>query len=385
MNKFKSNFKWLAIIGGCVPGLLLATETAAPVVRVALKRDVPTVTLTATSMRCGIPPLGPVDPQDSTLVSRATVQATAAGVTVNDHFFLTDDLQCEAIDGSLMVGDIPIEGILHLHRTVSAPHTPARFTVIVTLSLEAYVAGVVRGEMQPTWPLETLKAQAVVARSYVLAKLRETAAHALYDVEATIEDQVYRPHVRPVPAIAAAVTATTGEVIMRDAVIVKTYFHSCCGGATIPAEEVWGAPAQQGLLGVRDPYCLKSPHRQWRYHLRRTTLDQALETAGFITPPVRGLRVLPGTKRPTTVTLLTEGDPFQLATDTFRRAVGYATLKSTWFRVQPAKGGWLLQGRGYGHGVGLCQWGAKAMGERGKSYHQILAFYYPSTTIRREY
>lgn len=382
MDKLLWNIKWLTVAAAWIPGLLFAAEIVPSTVRVAVLRDIPTITLSATSFRCGVPPLGPVETLDPTLLPSATLTATEAGIMLNAHFFLTEHLQCEAVDGTLMVNRSPVHGTLQIYRTTRTGSTAHRLTVVEELPLEEYLLGVMSGEMQATWPQETLRAQAVVARSYVVAKLRETSAASAYDVEATIEDQVYQPNFRAPAAISNAVTATRGEVVMHRGSVLKTYFHSCCGGFTVPADTVWGAAAQQHLPAVRDPYCLRSPHARWNHQLTRTELATRLDAAGFITPHIKGLRLPAGNGRPGAITVMTSGDPLQLSADTFRRTVGYRNLKSTWFTARPYGGGWLLRGRGYGHGVGLCQWGAKTMGDRGKTYQQIVQFYYPGTTVQ---
>ena len=380
------------IVSGIV--VLLSLCTAAAVghaepaqtlpVRVALLREVATVPLQAAALRCGIPPLPAAATDDPTLVSQATISATPAGIMVNAQFFQSDQLLCDAVRGALFINHTPVHGTLHLYRSGTGTAAP-RLTAVEELPLEEYLQGVVSGEMQSTWPAETLKAQAVVARSYVMTKLQTTNAHAVYDVDATIEDQVYQPNFHPAATIVDAVSATRGEVVLQQGKILKTYFHSCCGGNTLPAEAVWGAQAAQGLRAVRDPYCARSPYRQWTYQLTRADLEHDLAAAGFITPRVKDIRVPAGSDRPTDITLTTDGDPLHLSADNFRRTIGYKALKSTWFTAHAHKGGWIFQGRGYGHGVGLCQWGAKTMGERKKTYRDMLQFYYPGTMISNIY
>ncbi len=354
-------------------------------IRVALFRNIPTMILHAKTLRCGIPPLAPQAPEDPTIATQATIGATAAGITVNAQFFLSDQIACEAVDGPLTINDMPGYGRVHIYRTTQPGSTTQEMTVVDEMPIETYLLGVVGGEMQASWPAEALKAQAVIARSYVLAKLPDTDAHAAYDVDASVEDQVYRPSKQPAPSILAAVQSTAGEIVQHRDQILKTYFHSCCGGQTIPAEAVWGPDAAQGLSGVRDPYCLRSPHRQWQHHVKRNDLQNRLDSSGYITPNVRGLRIPHGNARASAITIVTDGDPLELAANTFRRTVGFQQLKSTWFTARPYNGGWLFRGRGYGHGVGLCQWGAKTMAERGKTYPEILKFYYPGTTLKKLY
>ncbi|MBI2343755.1 MAG: SpoIID/LytB domain-containing protein [Deltaproteobacteria bacterium] len=359
-----------------------------PQIRVALVHNATGITLKAAPFFCSPPPLSTVDqPDDPRLIQQAHVTPTPAGFLVNDNFFTGTHLLCAATTGTLFLNNLPITTMVLVVRSGETPAN-ARLTAIEEIPIERYLLGVIAGEMQAGWPAATLQAQAIAARSYVMARLEEqTDARAPYDVLATVEDQVYRPDFTPPAAIAAAVHATHGTVLMHQHHIVKSYFHSCCGGTTVSPTTIWGTSAAHELRTVRDPYCRRSPHYEWSLQLTEEDLESRLDAAGYIVSRIHGVTAMPVPYggRVTDVRLQTEGEPFSINSNTFRKIVGYDQLKSTWFTVRHTRHGWLFRGRGFGHGAGLCQWGAKTMGDRGRSAEQILSFYYPGTTIEKHY
>lgn len=363
------------------PRVSAAVTIPEPVVRVSLA-TARALFLRARAFTCAI--AGHRTDED-VLLQDARVRPVTGGLVVNETLFPSDHLICRATHGALQLNGQPLSGTLHLFR-VNTGGRGMQVTAVESIPIEQYLPGVLAGEMQATWPHATLRAQAVAARSYVYAKLASNDRLPLYDVTASVEDQVYRPHFVAPPAIAQAVQNTRGEVLYKSGVELKAYYHSCCGGQTATAQSVWGSAAHS-LPAVRDPWCRRAPHRNWRVQISQAELTQKLEAAGYITPPIRGLHVArdrPDT-RATHVTIETTGDPLTVPADTFRRILGFDTLKSTWFGMRARRNGWSIAGHGFGHGAGMCQWGAKAMGERGKDYRQILQFYYPGTQVMKVY
>jgi stage II sporulation protein D len=162
---------------------------------------------------------------------------------------------------------------------------------------------------------------------------------------------------------------------------IKAFYHSTCGGITEGADRVFGERAPGVSGGVQCGYCGSSPRYRWSFEVPPAEIAQAL---GF---RVREVRVVSrwGSGRARSIELVGEGGRRRrLPAVEFRHRLGAERLRSTAFEVvRQASGGFRFEGRGNGHGVGMCQWGAKEMGERGTHHARILSHYYPASQIRR--
>lgn len=254
-----------------------------------------------------------------------------------------------------------------------------RFDVIALVPFEDYLAGVLASEVPVDWPLETLKAQAVAAKSYALSLIEEKKRQP-WHLESTVEDQVYR-HLEAKKNSAQKIKQAIQETrswILKDerGRPLRAYYHSDCGGQTIPAKEVWGH--SQGAGTVRDQSCPSSPRSRWSLNLSEDELQRRLGL-----PPGRellGLELLPSQESERVQEVLVTmsgGWAKKWKANEFRLKLGSTALKSTLFQAEPARSGWVFRGQGYGHGVGLCQWGSRTLGLRGVKGEQILRHYYP--------
>lgn len=365
---------------------ILASVHPVPQVRIARTQNAKTLVLHGRGFVCGLPDQIRDDTTPVRSIRKAQVIATKGGIGIGDHFLPVEQVLCIATHGIMHMNNIPIHGPLHLYRNSGTSPT---LVAVEEISVEQYLLGVLAAEMSKDWPLATLRAQAVAARSYTLGKLSEGSSQSLlWDVVANVQDQAYQPNYIPPPAIASAVQSTSGEVLMRNDKVVKAFYHSCCGGRTATAQSVWGQQEDAGFVSVTDPFCARTPNRIWQLFLLRSELINKLEAAGYITPIIKTLKLTLGSssdERVHTVIIETEGEPLSISANEFRRIIGFDKLRSAWFTVRPARGGWKIDGRGFGHGAGMCQWGAKGMGERRKSYQEILKFYYPGTNLQRLY
>ncbi|MGE5653228.1 MAG: SpoIID/LytB domain-containing protein [Bacillota bacterium] len=311
-------------------------------------------------------------------------------------------------------------------------------TVINRVAIEDYVAGVAAKEMYPDWPLEALKAQAVASRSYATMKIGNVAFSQWgCDVDDTTSTQVYTGLKRAgLPNIKTAVNQTAGQYVWYNDQIANTYFHSDGGGHTENSENVWSAVVPY-IRGVPEPFPSDGPNATWQESMTGEEIRQALlgsgrkdvgtitnlivEQTGVSGAPVR-LRVV-GTAGEE---LLLKDDPrgvFGFLSNNFTitqpgTAVSYyargesgtsAPLNpSTAYVIggsgktalsmasQPAIRGsdsvssmvtnasdkFVFNGRGFGHGLGMSQWGAKAMADHGYTYIQILQHYYQGTVVK---
>lgn len=287
-------------------------------------------------------------------------------------------LNGEVVGQPLMVengeADLLINGIQH-RGSLQVHGTGGRLLLVNVLDLETYLRGVVPAEMPSSWPLEALKAQAVAARTYALHHM-QNRSYAVYDVKADTRSQMYTPE-RENPATNAAVAATRGEVLTWAGQAAFTAFHADSGGATEAAETVWGGEFPY-LTAFSDPWTRNTPNAFWECLLTERDLQQAL-------PELKGKgRILDlraegrtSSGRVEVLVAKTRKGEVRIPAPRFRSLVGPMVMKSTDFSLRPAREGFHFQGRGFGHGVGMSQWGARKMAEEGKNYPDILSFYYP--------
>ncbi|MHA0035110.1 SpoIID/LytB domain-containing protein [Deinococcus sp. PESE-13] len=252
---------------------------------------------------------------------------------------------------------------------------------INVVDIEDYLRGVVAAEMPASWPAAALAAQAVIARTYVAARINPAKS---YDTCATEQCQVYRGVRGEHPATDAAVAKTAGQVLAYGGQPAQTYFSSDSGGYVASSDEVWNTPLPY-LVAQPDPYSVSAggPGAKWSAEVPLSRVGQL--AAGY------GVRV--GTLSGVEVTRKSASGRAQQLT--FRGSGGSRTLegaeaggflrslgaKSS--RVSLSRRGTALQvtGAGNGHGVGLSQYGALGMARAGYDHLRMLGFYYPGTTL----
>jgi len=287
--------------------------------------------------------------------------------------------------GFLSAKGQPYRGAIELRRTAAV-----RLTAINELSIEQYLYGVIKGEIDPRWPPEAVKAQAVAARTLAFENL--ISAHAKYPAEgyvlrATTDSQVYLGVAGEDPAAIAAVDATRGIVATFRSRPIFAAYHSNSGGHTEDSENVWGTPHPY-LRGVPDPYALDEPGTQWTARLSLSTIEADVRRLGVYTTGLMAIepgRVTPW-GRAVTVRLLEEGGRTQeIGANQFRLAVGPGLIRSTMFTITRDGADITFAGRGSGHGVGLDQWGARAMAVQGFTFEQILSYYYTGIAFERRF
>jgi stage II sporulation protein D len=295
-----------------------------------------------------------------------------AGVTLDSpvKILAGDGADGVRLNGRFYKGDIYM-------RTTEAE----RLEVIEHLSVEDYLCGVLPVEMSPDWPLEALKAQAVASRTYALKKVDLKKD---YDVTDGVDSQVYSGASGVNVRILNAVNSTRGEVLKYKGKLITSFFHACCGGNTAAASSSWGEEVVKPLYGIKDPFCPPSRHYRWEYYATNQDLLSFIQTQGSTAVKIKSARVLTRDRSGRAVKLrfLTNSGPFTASASDLRKVFGTYDIKSTLItRVTPVKGGYEFSGRGWGHGVGMCQEGAKYMAKNGRTYAKILQHYYPGAKI----
>lgn len=258
-----------------------------------------------------------------------------------------------------------------------------RIQVLNRVDLESYVASTVGGEMSASWPEAALRAQAVATRTYVLHEAARRAGRD-WDVSATATSQVYRGIGTETDETRSATRATRGQILTHRGEPILAVFHSTAGGRTATAGEVWGE--DRPYLRVVDVEGEDiAPHTYWRMEFAATDLSGVVSAAGVEVGQLDALSVTRRTRSGRVERLELRGDRGrrELRGSSLRSLVGSLGLRSTLFDVRETESGFAFVGSGYGHGVGMSQWGARALAERGVSYQRILARFYPGTRLER--
>ncbi|MBI2789284.1 MAG: SpoIID/LytB domain-containing protein [Elusimicrobia bacterium] len=258
-------------------------------------------------------------------------------------------------------------------------------TIVEEASVEEYLEGVLPHEMDPDWPLEALKAQAVVARTFTYANLGKFRKDG-FDLTADTRSQVYKGMTSVNENVRAAVRQTRGEVLGWNGKLLRVYYHACCGGATTDAGAAWGGSEEspRPLRGVRDPWCATSPHMKWIAYFAWADLTAAISERQMLNSPLKSLRIGARDAAGYVRTFLARsgGESVVVKASELRGSLGAGEMKSVRIRsVNLLKKGVEFVGGGSGHGVGLCQWGARLQAEKGRNYDKILSFYFPGSTL----
>ncbi|MGF1516210.1 MAG: SpoIID/LytB domain-containing protein [Nodosilinea sp.] len=251
--------------------------------------------------------------------------------------------------------------------------TEGGITAVNWVDIEAYLYGVVGSEMPASWPHEALKAQAVAARSYALYR-RDRTQSQLFDVGGTTAHQVYKGLAAEAPSVHAAVNATQGQVITHGGRVIEAVFHSSSGGHTENSEDIWQRPSPY-LRGVAD-YDQEAPVFQWSETFSAQQLSQRITGIGHL-QSVATERATPRGRVVSARLQGTQGSRTLTGVE-LRQALG---LRSTLISFNIAGDTIRVNGRGFGHGLGMSQWGARGLATRGHNYQQILTHYYQGTAF----
>lgn len=275
-----------------------------------------------------------------------------------------------------------------------------RMAVIDKLPLEAYIARVVPAEMEPNhFTLESLKAQAVVARTWALRNLRRHLRFG-YNFCDSPHCQVYRGRKWVSPRAEAAAKMTMGEVLSINNKIVDAFYHSTCGGNTVFVNEAWAGPLQSHLVRVEDrwqpghrPYCANSPYFQWNFLTTLARMERLLKKEHQLQKGDKLTDVqvyfVNRSGRVLKIKLVTKTGEKLMDDNVFRGIINKAyhkrKLLSSFYSIAVHSGQLKVRGHGLGHGVGMCQWGARGMAQHGFDYVAILQHYFKGVTLKKLY
>lgn len=364
---------------------LLTSGTAAGAQRppaqllIAIVRQAPSTTLTPQGSAMLVLPGGKVSKLE--LQGPLRLRPRVGGLRLADLALPTETRLVPALGSTIQVGADRHAGALILRLDPGQT-----VTIVEQLGVDEYIEGVLPHEMDAGWPLEALKAQAVVARTFAYAN-RGKFRREGFDLTADTRSQVFRGLRDVTENVRSAVRQTRGEVLGWDGKLLRAYYHSCCGGATTDLSSAWDSASQETpppLRGVRDPWCRLSPHMAWTAYFAWAELTAAISERHALSAPLTALRLGPRNAAGYARSFIARagGDSVSIAAAELRAALGASELKSLRIKsVAVRNKGVEFRGSGSGHGVGLCQWGARLQAEKGRGYEQILRFYFPGAEL----
>ncbi len=400
----------MTLLASCTPiepiGVGVTAESRAPEIRIALAQG-------ASALEVGGGgPLRVVDDQGTALaeISSGTV---ASAVPLPGQVILRVAGARSGSSASLTLepvasGTVRVAGREYRGRVLLVS-TSTGLLAVNAVDLEDYVAGVVNAEMGRRGPGEeaALEAQAIVSRTFAYRVVGRWRTQG-FDLVATVADQAYGGAATETEAGQTAVRATRGVILTWEGRPIEAFFHSTCGGRTTPGQEAFVNAGLPYLASVSDDsptgesWCAISPRYRWREEWTgeslRATLRASLPPLGVPGSRVGEVRNVVVTERGTSgrvtairielgqSTVPVTGQAIRQAL----RPAGATLLRSTGFQVQATRAGGrltrlVLEGRGNGHGVGMCQWGAVGRARAGYSAEQILSAYYSGAVLSRAY
>lgn len=283
----------------------------------------------------------------------------------------------ESDENILYVNNTGYRGKIELHNILG------KIYIINILSIEEYLYSVVPSEMPASWNIEALKAQAVAARTYSYYHIIKNKNKNVYDVDSTTNFQVYKGIISETPSSIEAVTKTSGTIMTYNYEPIIAYFHSTSGGKTSDDKDVWSGVDLPYLESVECKYSENSPHYTWTTELTMNEITKALSEKYKRIDSIRKISFKKNNDRVVSVEIVHNNGTINLTGNQFRLLFPPQKLKSTYFTAKKIDKKLVINGRGWGHGVGMCQWGAKGRSEKGIKYDDILKYYYKNIKFQK--
>ncbi len=346
------------------------------------------------------------------------LQNRKKGITYGGRRTRTNLLIQARTGGNLLLEKKPFRGVFEIKRERNG-----RITVINVLDVESYLYGVVRSEMPPRSPLDALRAQAILSRTFAL-KNRDKHKKQGFGLTANVLSQVYKGIRAETPEAIEAVNSTRGVVLSHEGQLASVFYSASCGGLSENNKPVWGGTGISYLQPVHCGYCRDYSTYSWTTSVSFDEIRKKLAAAGVRVGKIAKIGLThTDTGRVENVTIHWGSRSVKVPGNKFRLALGAQKVRSLKFTVlhriasasgkgtdsgelpeeaiqqiiyqymqdsttvtRASSGGVLrVAGTGFGHGVGLCQWGAKGQAEQGHDFVEILDFYFHGTRLARAY
>ncbi|MBI4354756.1 MAG: SpoIID/LytB domain-containing protein, partial [Candidatus Omnitrophica bacterium] len=360
--------------------------TNPPWIRVAVVRDQPQVDVAVQGQFRIIALQNANVLREGSHLPRVEVRASREGILFGEQRVASSGLRVEpAGEATVSLNGHRLRGTLEIVRQNDLSPTGGYHLLVVNhVALEDYLQGVLSKEAPYHWPAEALKAIAIAARTYALfQRLSKTSVE--YDVTSDVLSQVYGGKAGEKWRTNRIVKETAGLILTYRGRVFPAFYHSTCGGVTEDAV-VMGpfdlAPLKGGRLCE---FCRESPFYRWQRRVTAADLAWAIkQQRGSSIWPVTDLAIVRHTSTGRIAQIRIRGTtPLVLSGYEFRQLLGFSTIRSTALTIAREGDGFALRGQGWGHGVGLCQWGTAHLARRGLRAHEILSFYYPQAELVR--
>lgn len=328
------------------------------------------------------------------------------------------DIYVSSDDGVTYLGSSAYRGKLNFYIKGSALHA------INEVGMQEYLYGVVPKEMVSSWELEALKAQAIVAKNHVITNYSKHTSDG-FNVCSTTHCQVYGGYSAEQPKTNRSVDETEGMIMTYRGAPAEAYFHSSSGGRTEAIGNMWNYSLDY-MTGVKDPYSTGTPYDSWEANMTSSEIEQALLSRGYDVGTVVGVKILEVSENDRVMKLGVLGTKGMkiLEKDSIRIVLGSSKFRSTYFTLKSTSGSvavsrsndigirdsglkntfdrldsfvsdrisdvsqdfvsgssFVFSGRGFGHGIGLSQYGANNMAKEGYSYKEIIGHYFSGVTV----
>lgn len=328
-------------------------------------------------------------------MSRSTVAATRSGLRIGGNEFRYSDVEVVAGDSpAIWVGEHQYRGSVRLHRQAGGT-----ITAVNALPLEAYVASVIDSEMPAAFPDEARKAQAIVARTYALYQMAVSRGHPHFDVFADTRSQKYlgfqyrtsagRRLAGETEDARRIARETAGIICTWRGDLFCTYYSAVCGGHTTPGRLIF-SDAATPLRSVPCDWCRDARRYRWRTEVPASDVSRVLRSrfaaAGGPFGTLASVTLVKSNRSSAPqfpAFQFSDGrNRLVLMSRELRQCLGAARLPGLWFTARLTDGKLVVEGRGHGHGVGLCQWGARGQALAGRTHLEILQHYYPGAEVQ---
>ncbi len=342
-------------------------------VRVAVAHDAPALTVSVLGDYeiVSLPVYAPL--KEGKGMSDARITPSHSGIVLDGEELMFYGIRIRSVEGGeITVNNRTFRGEMDILRTEKMS-----LMAINHIDIEDYVKGVLYHEVSHWWPMEALKAQAIASRTFAVYKTQEQK-ESEYDLRSDVFSQVYGGHTSETYRTSRAVDETRDKILIYRNRVLPAYFHATCGGHTEDASELWKTECG-ALHGRPCRYCEVSPHYRWTGTITAEEAELRLRKAGYTIRHILSFatRGLTDSGRVKEVLIKDELGVEKISAPVFRLALGPDIIRSTAFSVSVSNDGFVFSGKGWGHGVGMCQWGAYGMASRGLDAVDILRFYYP--------
>jgi stage II sporulation protein D len=301
---------------------------------------------------------------------------TSKGIKIN-NYTLRSPIKILPSNNVIFANSQYYQGYLYIKQSQN------KMTIINVLPIEEYLKGVVPKEVSSSWPIEALKAQAVISRTYTIANLNKHKEQG-FNLCSTTHCQVYGGLSCQAHLSNQAVKETNKEVLTYENKVIQAVFHASCGGHTDTPEYVWSwKNIPPWLKGTKCRYCRNAPYTKWEQTLDEHFIHEKLSQNNKI-GKIKKIKIKGKTsaKAAKKLEIIHSKGKIKLNAYKFRTLVDACKIKSHTFDSIKVKNDKIyFKGKGWGHKVGLCQEGAKGMAEKGKTYKKILLHFYPKTKI----